>query len=137
MCEGRSSDEGLQAMAYEDGDHAAEVHGVLEVAVKPKLHAREVGLARDGRAGRDKGVRGWQVGRGKLGAQREEGVGLCGEVNWAGAREESLGLVGLTCEAGQCWALGMRLGSAWCYWGLLVGCNEARLARPAGGLQRN
>ena len=53
-------------MTCDDGDYAIEVHGVLEVAVRLELHVREVGLARDGWAVGDEGVRGWHVGRLKL-----------------------------------------------------------------------
>ena len=41
-------------MACEDGDYAIEVYGMLKVPVKPELRAREVGLARDGRAAGDR-----------------------------------------------------------------------------------
>ena len=63
-------------MTCDDGDYAAEVHGVLEVAVRPELRVKEVGLARDGRAVRDDGVRGWHVGRLKL-ACKEKNARAC------------------------------------------------------------
>ena len=63
-------------MTCDDGDYAIEVHGVLEVAVRLELHVREVGLARDGRAAGDEGVRGWHMGCLKL-ACREKNARAC------------------------------------------------------------